>query len=101
MKNRYLKNVVTLELINEKCNGCGICTDVCPHNVLKVGNKKAAIIEKDLCIECGACAKNCPFNAIKVKVGVGCASAVITGWLTGTEPTCGCSSDGSSGEGCC
>jgi len=101
MKNRYFKNVVTLKLIDEKCTGCGICINVCPHNVLKVENKKAVIIDKDMCMECGACSKNCPFNAIEVKTGVGCAYAVIMGWLTGGEPTCDCSSDISSDEGCC
>jgi ferredoxin len=36
-------------------------------------------------MECGACAKNCPVNAITVDTGVGCATAVITGWLTGAS----------------
>jgi hypothetical protein len=33
-----------------------------------------------------------------VDSGVGCASAIITGMLTGSEPTCGC---GDSSAGCC
>jgi len=31
-------------------------------------------------------------NAIEVKAGVGCAAAIVTGWLTGSEPSCDCSS---------
>ena len=41
-------------------------------------------------MECGACAKNCPMSAINVDANVGCAAAIILGWLTGKEPTCGC-----------
>lgn len=98
MKNKYLKNVVSLKLDTEKCKGCGMCANVCPHGVFAMEMEKAAITDRDACMECGACEKNCPFAAIEVKTGVGCASAVINGLLTGTEPTCGCSD---SGGGCC
>lgn len=98
MKNKYLKNVATLKLNSDKCIGCGRCMEVCPHNVFKLNKGKAEIVHKDACMECGACAKNCAFNVIEVKSGVGCAYAIIMGWILGTEPTCDCS--GSSG-GCC
>ncbi|HEX9058832.1 MAG TPA: mercury methylation ferredoxin HgcB [Clostridia bacterium] len=97
MKNRYLKDVTTLKLNQESCTGCGSCIDVCPHNVFDIVNGKTQIIDKDGCMECGACAKNCPFNAIEVTPGVGCAYAIIIGWLAGTKPSC-TSSDNS---GCC
>ena len=90
MKHKYLKDVSTLNLLSEKCIGCGKCTEVCPHNVLTIENKKAVISDKNSCMECGACTKNCPFAAIYVDAGTGCALAVIMGWLTGKEPTCGC-----------
>ncbi|KJR48847.1 Ferredoxin [Desulfosporosinus sp. I2] len=99
MKNRYLKNVATLKMKSDKCTGCGKCIEVCPHNVLSISNGRAIIVAIDRCIECGACVKNCPFNALEVKPGVGCASAVLKGWLTGTEPSCDCSDN--SGGGCC
>lgn len=96
MKHQYLRNVATLKIESDKCTGCGKCIEVCPHGVLVINNSKANIVDKDSCIECGACVKNCPFSALEVKPGVGCASAIIKGWLTGTEPSCDCS-DGS----CC
>ena len=96
MKHRYLKNVSTLSLNPEKCIGCTMCLEVCPHNVFTLIDRKCVIVNKDSCIECGACVNNCPAQALSVKPGVGCASAIIKGWLTGTEPSCDCS-DGS----CC
>lgn len=99
MKHRYLKNGTTLKLITEKCTGCGRCMEVCPHQVFALKDGRSEIIDKDSCMECGACAQNCPVQALEVKPGVGCAAAIIMGWLTGTEPNCGCSDDNSSG--CC
>jgi NAD-dependent dihydropyrimidine dehydrogenase PreA subunit len=86
----YLKDVVTLELDQEKCNGCGMCIKVCPHEVFGLKEGKAHIINRDFCMECGACSLNCPMQAIFVKSGVGCAAGIIYGILNNTEPTCGC-----------
>ena len=86
---KYLKNVVTLQYDSAKCTGCGRCLEVCPHRVFQPEGKKVAIRDRDACMECGACARNCAFDAIEVQEGVGCAAAVIIGFFTGTEPTCG------------
>lgn len=94
----YLKDVVTLELDQLKCNGCKMCTIVCPHDVFLIKDRKAFIDKKDLCMECGACEMNCPENAISVRSGVGCAAGIINGLISGGEPSCDCSSSNSS---CC
>ncbi|MBA4418045.1 MAG: ferredoxin [Syntrophus sp. (in: bacteria)] len=101
MKHHYLKNVVTLHLDEDKCIGCGVCIEVCPHEVLELSGKKVRIGERDACMECGACAKNCSVNALTVNAGVGCAYALIRGALTNSEPNCGCSSDGKNSGSCC
>ena len=93
MAHKYLENVATLTLTNEKCIGCGRCEEVCPHGVFSMEGFKARIVKKDLCMECGACVLNCPPNAIEVNAGVGCATAIIKSWMTGGEPTCGCDGD--------
>ena len=101
---RYLEEAVTLSLDAEKCNGCRMCTLVCPHAVFAMGDdKRAYLADRGACMECGACALNCASGAITVTPGVGCASAIIRGWLTGTEPSCGCSGEGeaASGGACC
>jgi len=96
---KYLANVTTLQYASDKCTGCGRCIEVCPQGVFVMHEKRAAVTDRDLCMECGACAMNCEFGAISVNSGVGCATAIINGMLTGGEPTCGCSDAG--GSSCC
>ncbi len=86
MKNfRYLDGVSTLQHVQERCTGCRTCEKVCPHQVFKVENKKARIIDKDGCIECGACVINCQSEAIMVNPGVGCAAYIISSWINSKE----------------
>jgi NAD-dependent dihydropyrimidine dehydrogenase PreA subunit len=92
----YLKDVVTLELNPELCNGCRMCIVVCPHAVFEMNGKRVRIVNRDACMECGACMMNCEESAIFVESGVGCAEAIMKGAVTGTEPACGCSEDGGS-----
>lgn len=87
---RYIDDVVTLELNRDTCTGCRMCVTVCPHTVFEMQKGRARIADRDACIECGACVRNCAVAALAVNPGVGCAAAVIKGWLTGSEPTCGC-----------
>ena len=85
----YLKDVVTLQLEEKNCFGCGMCMAVCPHAVFSMNNGRAQIENRDACMECGACAMNCPTEALKVEAGVGCAAAVINSAL-GREGSCCC-----------
>ena len=96
---KYLPNVVTLELIPERCTGCGRCLEVCPREVFAKSGKIVRIVDRDLCIECGACMMNCAFEAVQVNAGVGCASAIINGLIRGGEPECGCGD--SPNSSCC
>lgn len=89
---RYLKDVTTLELDQEKCIGCGLCMAVCPHAVFSMnGEKRIQIDDRDACMECGACALNCPTEALTVDAGVGCAAAVINSILGRSDGSCCCS----------
>ncbi len=105
----YLKNVATLQLDSKACSGCAMCTIVCPRGVFEMSRGKARIADVDSCIECGACALNCAAGAVSVRVGVGCATAVINSTLGFKTPGCDCSLDqcgankkaGVKGSGCC
>jgi len=98
---RYLEGAVTLVYNEARCNGCGMCLNVCPHAVFKLENKRAVLADRGACMECGACAKNCAEEAIRVRAGVGCAAAVLAGLTAGTKPTCGCSPSSSNSSSCC
>ena len=74
---KYLKNVSTLQLDQNKCNGCKMCINVCPHAVFTMEAKRAKIVDLDACMECGACSMNCPENAISVLSGLGCGCATM------------------------
>jgi ferredoxin len=89
---RYIGGVASIELDGEKCVGCGMCSQVCPHGVFTLTRKKALITDRDGCMECGACAMNCPTEAINVTPGVGCAALIIKRWLKGKNIEAG---------GCC
>ena len=91
----YLRNVATLRIDTDACIGCGLCREVCPHQVFEIERNKARIIELDACMECGACALNCPVKALAVSSGVGCASGMINEWLQSISPRFG-----KSGGGC-
>ncbi|MBM3293519.1 MAG: 4Fe-4S dicluster domain-containing protein [Candidatus Aminicenantes bacterium] len=89
MSLQYLKDVVTLQYDPEKCAGCGMCADVCPHGVFEMNGKKAVLTGRDRCIECGACMTNCPCEAISVRPGVGCAWAILfSAWKAEPVPSC-------------
>ena len=70
---RYLEETVTLQFDEALCNGCGMCTRVCPHAVFALVEKRAVLVDRGACMECGACARNCELGAIQVRAGVGCA----------------------------
>ena len=97
MKYRYLKNVTTLQLDQGKCNGCGMCIEVCPQQVFTLSRKVSSITDRDACMECAACARNCPRQAVSVRQGVGCAYAILMDKLNikgkCCGDVCGCSLD--------
>jgi len=50
------------EVIEEKCTGCGICSDVCEFKAIAVIKGKVLIFP-ELCHSCGACTMFCPEDA--------------------------------------
>lgn len=77
----YIKDVAKIEIDLDKCTGCSLCIEVCPHNVIEIRENLAYLTNKDRCIECGACSMNCPTEAIDVETGVGCANALLKKWI--------------------
>ena len=56
---------MAVQIDQEKCNGCGLCVDVCPLQAISLENDKAKV-DQDTCTECGQCVDECPNKAISV-----------------------------------
>lgn len=52
-----------ISIDRQKCNGCGICVDICPTGAITVQDN-IAVVEYDLCEDCQVCMDACPQDAI-------------------------------------
>jgi 2-oxoglutarate ferredoxin oxidoreductase subunit delta len=62
-----------VEVVSELCKSCGLCINVCPQKVLKIGknaNQKGyyfiEVANPDQCIGCALCGMVCPDIALKI-----------------------------------
>lgn len=53
-----------VEIIKEKCIGCGLCVQDCPAKNLEVENGKSSV--QGICMECGHCFAVCPTKAVNI-----------------------------------
>ena len=49
----------------EKCNGCGVCSVICPLKIVSLESGKA-VIDEDLCDGLGGCVRKCPQEAMRL-----------------------------------
>ncbi len=61
------KNLVSYEIVEEKCRGCGACLRICPAGAITGEKKKPHYIDAAKCIKCGGCFDICKFSAIRRK----------------------------------
>ena len=89
MRNMYQDN--TLRFDRELCTDCGMCVEVCPHEVFVQNRGEVRPANPSACMECGACQTNCAHGALSVERGVGCAAALMYQAVTKKkQPACGC-----------
>ncbi len=55
-----------IQIITEKCVGCGLCVKSCPYGAIAM-EEKLAVIDHDQCTLCGACVDSCKFDAIVLR----------------------------------
>ncbi len=60
--------MVVKKIDNDKCNGCKICVDACPMDVIRFNEEsnKAVIKYAKDCICCYNCEEDCPVGAVYV-----------------------------------
>jgi electron transfer flavoprotein alpha subunit len=58
---------MAIRVVEDKCNGCGLCAKSCPQAAIQVTNKMA-IIDLELCNYCGSCVSACNFKAIAIEI---------------------------------
>ena len=62
-----------INVLSEYCKSCGLCIDICPKQILKIGDKSnkkgyfaVECTDQSKCISCALCATVCPDVAIEV-----------------------------------
>ncbi|PKN75011.1 MAG: electron transfer flavoprotein subunit alpha [Candidatus Cloacimonetes bacterium HGW-Cloacimonetes-2] len=55
-----------IEVLTEKCIGCGACLRACAYDAITLEDK-LAVIDVDKCVLCGACVQACAFDAILIR----------------------------------
>ena len=56
--------LVSYNIDEEKCTGCGLCVKNCPADAITGEKKQVHIINHDICVKCGKCITSCSFNAV-------------------------------------
>ena len=49
----------------DKCNGCNLCVEVCPNQVLELRNGISTVAHPQKCDYYGLCEQICPHQAIQ------------------------------------
>ena len=66
LKNFIAKYVQTRPVFKaDICNGCGVCKEACPVDIIKIKESQATLNYRD-CIRCYCCQELCPRHAIHV-----------------------------------
>ncbi len=58
----------SIQLDEERCDGCALCYEVCPKGVYEIDfiRRKARIVQVNECVNCGACVRQCPQRCLTI-----------------------------------
>ena len=59
--------MVSININDGKCTGCGVCVSTCPVGMYELDNGKAKVVKNvEDCVLCRVCETSCPSGAIEV-----------------------------------
>ena len=58
------QDLLTYEILPEKCIGCTACARACPVSCIAGSAKQIHVIDQSQCIKCGNCLARCKFGAV-------------------------------------
>ena len=58
------RELLTYEINEELCTGCGACRRACPTGAVSGMKKSPHKINTELCVKCGSCYDACKFKAV-------------------------------------
>ena len=62
------KELITYNIIVDKCPGCRLCVKPCPVEAITfMGKNKPVILDQEKCTKCGACYDACKLGAIEIR----------------------------------
>jgi MinD superfamily P-loop ATPase len=87
--SRFPATALLPKVIEDKCNGCGVCADICAYNAIAVVREQVLVFP-ELCRGCGACSLFCSRKAIveisqpvgTVEIGAAAGVAFVQGILS-------------------
>jgi len=59
---------MSVEIDREKCDGCGVCVEICPLDALRLDEEDKAYVKYNECWYCGCCELECPRKAVKLRL---------------------------------
>lgn len=59
-----IRKIIHIE--EDKCNGCGLCSNACHEGAIEMVNGKAKLISDEYCDGLGDCLPECPTGAISI-----------------------------------
>ncbi|HLC17317.1 MAG TPA: NADH-quinone oxidoreductase subunit NuoF [Thermodesulfovibrionia bacterium] len=65
-KTGVCRKLVSFQIAEEACKGCGACMRACRQHAILGEKKKPHKIIEEICVQCRACYEACKFNAIKI-----------------------------------
>jgi 4Fe-4S ferredoxin len=78
IEREFLTRKYVLRLNKNLCNGCGLCSEICPKEAIKeqpllvvdghLKKKQSIDFDIDSCILCGECVVLCPLNALDMEI---------------------------------